>query len=235
MSVGDTLTASMTFVLPNAITGSTSTPSRDVRIGLFTDPTDARVQSDVNSDGGGTGNPWQDSTGYAVLIPLNSTLTTSSNLFQLGKRTTSNTSLLGSTGGVYATATAGGAVIAWQQNVSYTVQLSLTEVSALRMDVTANLLQGATLLSTQTVSDLGTTFGSTAVAAGGLPGSQSIYTNFDQLFFRMSGNTETSEFDFSNFQINYQPVPEPTGLSLLLLGAFPLLGRRRRLTKAVER
>lgn len=225
LNVGDTLTASMSFTLPQTIAGSASTPGRDFRFGLFFDPTDARVQTDVNSDGGGSGNPWQDATGYAVMIPLNSTLTTSSNQFQLAKRTTNNTSLLGSSGAL-TTASSGGDVIAWQQNVNYTVQLSLNEVSATQMDVTASLLQGATVLSSQTVSDLGSTFGGTSVAAGGLPGSQGIYNSFDQLFFRMSSNAETSEIDFTNFQVSLQSVPEPASVGLI--GALAVMGALRR-------
>ena len=226
MQPGSVLTASMTFIMPNAITNSATTPGRDFRFGVFFDPTDARVQSDVNSDGGGSASPWQDATGYAVDIPLNSNPAATAGAFALVKRTVSNTSLLGSSG-AFTAATSGGSPFVASSNVSYTVQLMLSEVSASEMDVTASILQGATVLSTQTIDDLGTTFGTAAVAAGGLPGSQGIYTNFDQMFLRMSGNTETTELDFSNFSVTLSSssAPEPGTLGLLVVALAPL--RRR--------
>src|SRR5262245_16543208 len=62
LNVGDTLTASLTLTLPNGATSAST--SKDFRFGLFLDPTDPRVQADVNSDGGGGTSPWQDETGY---------------------------------------------------------------------------------------------------------------------------------------------------------------------------
>ena len=102
----------------------------------------------------------------------------------------------------------------------------LSEASATEMDVTASILQGTTVVSTLTVADVGTTFGTASVANGGLPGSQGIYTNFDQMFLRVSGNTETSEFDFSNFSVAMTAAPEP-GTIGVLGGALVLLRRRR--------
>jgi hypothetical protein len=210
--------------MPNAITNNPASAGRDFRFGVFFDPTDARVQADVNSDGGGGTAPWTDATGYGVLIPINSNPTNTTNAFQIAKRTTSNSSLLGSTGALTQAPT-GGAPWAAQQNTSYTAMLTLSVISAGQLDVTATLLQGNTIISTQTVSDLGTSFGGTAIAGGLLPGSQSIYTNFDQLFFRMSSATETNEIDFTNFKIELTQVPEP---SVGVLVGFALLGLARR-------
>jgi hypothetical protein len=227
---GETLTSSMTFTIVGTIPGTSSTPSRDLHIGLFFDPTDGRVESDVNSDGGGTNNPWQDSTGYMVTIPINSMLTTSTNELQLGKRTINNTSLAGSTS-AFAQATAGGSVLAWQSNTAYTVQMALHMVSSTQMNVTASILQGATLLSTVTDSDTGTAFGSTSISASGtLPGATSVYTNFDQMFFRMNSDAEAPEFDFSNFSVNLAQAPEPASIGIV--GMSLLLGIRARRAKA---
>ena len=230
---GSVLTASMTFTMPNAITNSATTPGRDFRFGVFFDPTDARVQSDVNSDGGGSTSPWQDATGYAVQIPLNSNPSATAGAFALVKRTVSNTSLLGSSG-AFTAATSGGSPFVASSNVSYTVQLMLSEASASEMDVTASILQGSTVLSTQTIADLGTTFGTASVAAGGLSGSQGIYTNFDHFFLRMGSNTETTEFDFSNFSVTVTSAaaPEP-GTIGVMGGVLVLLGRRARLKGAM--
>jgi len=50
------------------------------------------VLADINSDGGGTGSPWTDSTGYAVQFGIGSA---SAPTIQVGKRTDqANTSLL---------------------------------------------------------------------------------------------------------------------------------------------
>jgi hypothetical protein len=223
LNVGDTLTASLTFILPNGATSAST--SKDFRFGLFLDPTDPRVQTDVNSDGGGGTNPWQDATGYALQMPLNGTATNASP-FQIVKRTTSNTSLLGSSG-AFTNAPTGGSVYSNAANTSYTISLALSMLSASQVDVTATLMQGNTVLATQTVSDLGATFGGTAVAAGGLPGSQSIYRDFDHLFFRMSSNSETSEIDFTNWKVDLTSVPEPTSVAILGLGSIALLARRR--------
>jgi hypothetical protein len=226
LGVGDKLSASMSFVIPSAVTSNATSAGRDFRFGLFFDPSDARIQADVNSDGGGGTNPWTDATGYAVQIPVNSNLANTTNLFQIGKRTTSNTSLLGSTG-AYSFAPTGGTPVGAQSNVPYTVQLLLQRISATQLDVTAKWLQGNTLLSSQTVSDLGTSFGGTAIGAGLLPGSQSVYSNFDQMFFRMSSNTEFSQIDFSNFQIDYTPAPEPGSMVLMAAGGVLMASRRR--------
>jgi hypothetical protein len=224
LSTGDKLVASLTFTLPNGATSAST--SKDFRFGLFFDPTDPRVQTDVNSDGGGGTSPWADATGYALQMPLNGTATNASP-FQIVKRTTSNTSLLGSSG-AFTNAPTGGSVYSNAANTSYTVSLALNMVSASQMDVTASLSQGATVLATQTVSDLGATFGGNAVAAGGLPGSQGLYQDFDHLFFRMSSNTETPEIDFTNWKVELTSVPEPASLSVIGLGGIALLGRRRR-------
>src|SRR5205085_9140838 len=93
LGVGDTLKASLTFTMPNTITSNAASASRDFRWGFFFDPTDARVQADVNSDSGGGTAPWTDATGYGVLMPLNSNPANTTNAFQIAKRTTSNSSL----------------------------------------------------------------------------------------------------------------------------------------------
>ncbi|WP_428938651.1 PEP-CTERM sorting domain-containing protein [Fontivita pretiosa] len=224
LNVGEILNASMSFRLPNGATNNPGSAGRDFRFGIFHDPTDPRVQVDVNSDGGGGTAPWTDALGYAVQIPLNSNPTNTTALFQVGKRTTSNTSLLGS-GGAYTFAPTGGAPVAVAANTEYTLELSLSVVSSSQLDVTASLRQGSTVLSTYTVSDTGTAFGGTAIGSGLLPGSQGIYLNFDQLFFRMSSNTTASQVDITNFRVEL--IPEPASLGLIGLAGLAL-GRRRR-------
>ncbi len=231
LNVGDMLTAETSFRMP---TGASTTAGngKNYRVGMFFDPTGARVQSDTNSDGGGTGNPWSDATGYIVQLPIHGS-NSGNNPIQIGKRTTSNTSLAGSSG-AYAFATTGGTSYAMSGiNTVYTVQLMLNVVSATQLDVTASVLQGNTVLSTHTVSDTGTVFGGTNIAGGLLPGSQSIYTKFDQLFVRNSDSTQVNpqtngEFSFTNFRIDHKQVPEPTTLVFALFGGVTLVTLRNR-------
>lgn len=220
LAIGNQLLMSVSFQLQ----GVTATTGKNFRFGLFYDPTDARVQSDTNSDGGGGTSPWTDATGYSIQLPLTSAANSSP--FQIGKRTISNSSLLGSTS-AYTLAPTGGQTYSMANNTTYTLQMLLNAVSASQLDVTVNLLQGSTVLATQTVSDLGTSFGGTAVTgAPALPGNTSIYTKFDQLFFRNSDATQADSISFSNWRVDY--IPEPASIVLLGLGAACLTTLRQR-------
>ncbi|HMO84743.1 MAG TPA: PEP-CTERM sorting domain-containing protein [Lacipirellulaceae bacterium] len=226
MGVGDTLTASLTF----SVQGITSAGSRNFRLGLFFDPTNARVQTNTNSDGGGTGNPWQDASGYSMMIPVNTG--SGSNPIRLTKRTVVNNSLLGSDA-AHTLPANGGATYSLANDVTYTASLSLYMVSATQMDVTGTLALGNTILSTLSYSDLGATFGGAAPPSGTqLPNASSVYTNFDQLFIRLSDNSQFSDVIFSNFRVEYiTAIPEAS--SFLLFGLVTVLGggaawRRRR-------
>jgi hypothetical protein len=146
----------------------------------------------------------------------------------LEKRTTSNSSLLGS-GGAYTAAPTGGTAYALADNTTYTLQLSFNEVSAGDMAVTTTLLQGSTTLSTLTTDDTGTAFGGAAIASGLLTGSQSIYTNFDQFFFRNSDATQATTLDFTNYSVNLSAtVPEPASLAMFAIAGGWIAARRRR-------
>jgi hypothetical protein len=219
LGVGQQLITSVSFQLKDV--GATT--GKNFRVGLFFDPTDARVQSDTNSDGGGGTAPWTDATGYAVQFPLSSA--SNSNPLQIGKRTVSNSSLLGS-GGAFTFASTGGGAYSMANDTTYTLQFVFDVVSASQLDVTASLLQGNTTLSTLTVSDTGASFGTTAVS-GALPGNNAIYTKFDQLFFRNSDNSQASSISFSNWKVELV-VPEPASAVLVILATLSLLGARCR-------
>jgi hypothetical protein len=216
LAVGDMLTAETSFRMPTGASTTAGT-GKNFRFGIFHDPTSPRVQMDVNDDGGGENDPWADATGYMVQLPLHGS-SSGTNPLLLGKRVSSNTSLAGSSG-AYALAPTGGTTYSMAADTVYTVQLMLNRVSTSQVDVTASVKQGNTVLSSVTASDLGTSFGGTAVAAG-LPGSQLPYTNFDHFFIRNSDSTQVNpqpngDFRFTNFRVEHKPIPEPSTLSLL--------------------
>ncbi len=218
LNVGDTLMASMTFTLTG--TNATST-AKNFRFGLFLDPTDARVQSNSNSDSGGGTNPWSDATGYAIQIPINNS-STGGNPLQLEKRTNNSsgavTSLLGDS--TAYTTSGGGSSFAFADTTSYTAQLALKVVSLAQLDVTATILQDTNVLSTVTKSDTGTAFGGTSnagsITVNGQVVSSSIYRDFDQLFLRNSSNAEVTGVTFTNWNVTLSsnpPAPIPGDLN----------------------
>jgi hypothetical protein len=194
MTVGQTLTASMSFVIPSTVytTGNVPGPSAntladlsggsakktDFRFGLFYDPGSPttsfnRTQQDTNSDSGNQGstdttNRWQFSQGYGFSMPIGtnaSALQASST--QIGKRVnnTGSANLFSSTGN-YALATTGGTATSFAFDTPMTVEMKLHLVAAGQMDVTANVYVNSVLTSTNTVSDLGTGDSSTATFGG---------------------------------------------------------------------
>jgi hypothetical protein len=216
LAVGDYLKASVQYVPKGALYNTTS---RNFRVGLFHDPTNAQISADGFNDGGGAGNPWEDARGYAVFMPL--TMGPSNTApFQINKRTvlSGQTSLMGS-GGAYTNGTSGGANVVSVLDKVYTITFEVAKVSASQTDLTLTLLDGNTVLSTHTSSDDGSTYGAAAP-----------YDNFDLLAFRFSSASGTADvLEFRNFQVETgRIVPEPTALVMLGLAVAGLVGLRRR-------
>ncbi|MBX3432549.1 MAG: PEP-CTERM sorting domain-containing protein [Pirellulales bacterium] len=216
LAVGDMLTAKIDFVPKGTIT---DVSNRNFRFGLFYDP-DGQLPNDGLNDGGGSGSPWTNAEGYAVFMPIQNGATVSTAPTQIHKRTNlTNTSLLGA-GAAYTAATAGGTPIAWVADNQYTLILELCKISDTQMDITASVLDSAGgVLSTQTVSDDGTTFGAAA-----------IYSNFDMLAFRFSSASGTADvLEFRNFRIEAgAKIPEPSTIVLASLAAIGFVARRRK-------
>ena len=216
LGVGERLLATVEFA-PKTMLYDNS--SRSFRFGLFHDPTDAQVMEDVNSDGGGSGSPWTDSTGYGVQLAL-STGASASTDANVGKRTDqSNSSLMGSSGAW--TFTHSGDPIVNTLDTVYTLSLELNRLAADQMQVSFSISDAGGVISTHTILD--------DPNGTGEFGTGPIATDFDQLFFRFSNNTQTADaLDFSRFKIEYFAVPEPTSLALLGLGGLALAFARRR-------
>ncbi len=195
-------------------TGLYSTGSENFRFGLFNDPTDSQILSDTNDDGGGTGDlgqadPWTDSEGYAVQLALSDGVTASDNPY-IGKRTDlTNSSLLGSSGAYTWVNDSAGANIVATSGALVTMEFILDRVGADEMLATFTISQGGSVLSTLQMTD----------ASG-------IYTDFDQLFFRLSkaeGSADVLDFH----ELKVELVPEPATMLLLGLGGLVAVRRKR--------
>jgi len=209
LEVGHQLVAAIDFT-PRVGMSSDNT-SKNFRFGLFYDPTNSQVLADRNKDSGGDDNPWIDSTGYAVQFSLSTTETAGA--IAVGKRTsTTNTSLLGSTG-AYTWGASSGKAANLTLDTLYTMTLVLDYQAADQMVVTFTFSEGDNVIASNSLVDNNL-------------GGMGVYTQFDQLFFRMSGNVGTADvLDYSRFMIEHV-VPEPA--TMLLLGLGGLLSLRRR-------
>jgi hypothetical protein len=193
LAVGQKLTASLSFIPRKALA---TTTSRSFRVGLFHDPTSERVEDDVNNDGGGSGAPWTDSQGYAVQVLITGGEYSSTNPFDLGKRTNlSGPSLLGTSGDY--TKMSGGTALTLKLDTEYRLAFEIAKISEKQIDLTVSLYQGDEQLSTFTLSDDGSWLGTTP-----------IYDKFDQLFIRIADNVTTADqIDFMNFKVVLDSIP----------------------------
>jgi hypothetical protein len=195
LDVGQKLVASVKFV-PTFADPPPENVSRGFRFGVFHDPSDPHKESDGGSDSGGSGDPWDDSVGYAVFLPLCGAASSTTNLFQIGKRIPGNhTSLLGATA-AYVLESSGGDPTVEKSGTEYTVVLTIDKIAADEAIVTASMHQGDTLLATHSVTDKG------GSVFGTHPNTNPINDKFDQLFLRLSSADSTAAtVKLTNFRV----------------------------------
>jgi hypothetical protein len=192
LKVGQKLRASVSFIPRGALSESTS---RSLRIGVFHDPTNLRVEEDLNNDAGGPGAPWTDARGYAVQVLVAGGEYPATKPFDLGKRTNLESKTLLGTSGDY-TKVSGGRPVALELDKEYTVTLAVDRVSESQVDLTTGYHQGTEELSSWSVTD-----------DGNYLGTEALYDKFDMLFVRISDNTTTADrIDFTNFKVELVPA-----------------------------
>jgi hypothetical protein len=192
LKVGEKLRASVSFIPRGALSESTS---RSLRIGLFHDSTNPRVEKDLNNDGGGPDAPWTDAKGYAVQVLATGGEYSSTKPFDLGKRTNLESRTLLGTSGDY-TKVSGGEPVALSLDREYTVTLEIDRVSESQTDLTVGYSQGKEELSSWSVTD-----------DGNYLGTEPVYDKFDLLFVRLSNNTTLADkIDFTNFKVERIPA-----------------------------
>jgi len=104
-------------------------------------------------------------------------------------------------------------------NTPYVAVISLTRTGADSMDIFGSLSQGSSLLTSHSLSDA-----SGIVNNFGLVG---VWVNSNLMGSSANIGEANNGIDFTNVKIEYTPVPEPSAIALIALGAAGLLLRRR--------
>jgi hypothetical protein len=214
LGVGDTLTATYTFVTPATITATGTTSS--FRVGLFDTTGKPGLAADISASSGTPNAVYNNLLGYMMDYDVNAATTD----VTFRERTNAASGQLMAATGDYTSLSpaSGGSPYTFAPNTTYVGTISVTRTAA-GLDFTGTLSQGATLLSTFTTSD------ATPTA-----------TTFGMLAFHVNSNTFGSSgtpgaadngIDFTNISIDVTQVPEPATLGTLALAALGALRRRR--------
>lgn len=214
LGIGDTLTATFSFTTPTTVTTATSGGAQ-FRIGLF-DTTGHNFAQDITAS---TSTEWNNLNGYMMDFDVGPLTSGSANITFRQRTDMAANTLMSSTTPYTQIGTAGGSAYSFAPNTSYTGVFSLTRTGADGLDLSGSLYQGASLLSTWTVSD----------PSGIVSTLGTLGFHVNSSIFGSSSTVGAADngIDFSNIKIEYMTtVPEPSALALLGLGGVFLLRRR---------
>lgn len=209
---GENMKVTWKFSLSNV---NTSNTSQNFRVALVDSPSATRVAGANGSPGSGA------YTGYGMFMNMGQTLA-NGNAFQLRERVVASGDLLSTSGnwGANGTANAGLGNGATNGAPGYTAGTVYTMV----WDLTHTLADELAINVTMT----GGTLDNDGVASVSVVDPSPNGFTFDTFGIRPSGATTTAElFDTSQFQVDFNPVPEPASMALLSLGGLAMLRRRR--------
>ena len=220
LSIGDTLTATFTFVTPATVATNISGSSAGYRIGLYDTTGKPGLAADLTASSGSPNAAYNNLNGYMMDFDVN---LTSGNNITFRQRTNSLSGQLQATTADFEIISSGGGnEYGLGANSTYTGVISLTRSGADEITLTGSLFDsGLNLLSTHSVVDTSgavTSFGMLAFHAGSsLFGSSS------------TPGQANNGIDFTNIKIEYIAVPEPSAVTILGLGVMLLaLAQRRR-------
>ena len=214
LAIGDTLTATFTFTTPATVTAN-GAGGANFRLGLF-DTTGHTLAQDIQT----ASVLYTNLNGY--MMDYDVSPTTSSTNIQFRQRSAATSQNLLSATGDYTAIGSGGGSYTISANTTYTGVFSLTRTGSDSLDLYGALYQGASLLSSTTVSDV-----------------SGIVSNIGMLAFHANssifGSTSAAGqadngIDFSNIKIEYTAIPEPSTLALTFISLAGLVfaNRRRR-------
>lgn len=217
LNVGDRLTATFSFTTPATVGSAIST---GFRVGFFDTTGKPGLAADLTASSGSPNAIYNNLLGYMFDWDVN--LASGNNTQFRERSNAASGQLLAATGDYTAVGSGGGINYSFLANTAYVGVFTLERTGASALDLTASLSQGASLLTTHTVSDT-----SPSTTTFGLLG---FHANSSTFGSSATPGVADNGIDFSNMKIEYVPVPEPSTIAMFALGTAGLLLRRRQRT-----
>jgi hypothetical protein len=210
LGVGDTLTATFTFLTPATVT-SDGAGGANFKIGVF-DTTGHSLAQDIKASSSSPNTAYNSLNGYMMDFDVNPT-TTSANIAFRERSNPSSGQLLASTSD-FTMLTNGGSAYSFLASTNYTGVLALTRTDTDTLDLSGSLYLDDTLLSTFTgtvSSNIVSTIGMIAFHAN---------SNIFGTGVGIPGQANNG-IDFTNIKI--EVIPEPSTLALAAMGLAGLM------------
>jgi hypothetical protein len=209
LGIGDVLKATMTFTPTNVAAAPSTTRGLCFGFYNFSAAGATRQTADTFSTSAiGTNVP-----GYMLNMNFAQTFTIDSPLQHMERTDVTNANLMGSTSQYTSLGTGPSGVSnspAFTSGSQYTLQFSITRTGADSVNLTT-LFSGNNFSVSFSSSD-----------------TSGVTTNFDGFAIRVNNQNDAAEFfKFSNFKVELIPVPEPSTLALVALGALGVIARKR--------